>query len=74
MFKSNPMVPGGTPQLNISYEYNSQKVLSFITTEEAGSTESGIPYLSDYPDQFANVSIQPVVCPQIVSKLYGSSN
>ena len=74
VLKSNPMVPGDGPIMVIGYKYNSRKVLSFVAREEAGSTKSNIPYLSDYPDQFANVSIHPVVCPQIVSKLYGSSN
>ena len=54
------MVPGGRPLIDIGYKYNARKVLSFIVTDNAGSTKNGIPYLSKYPDQFTNVSIRPV--------------
>ena len=62
------MVPGGRPFIAIGYKYNLQKVLSFIVTDNAGSTKTGIPYLSKYPDQFTNVSIRPVAHPLVMSK------
>ena len=40
----------------------------FIVTDNAGSTKTGIPYLSKYPDQFTNVSIRPVARPIVISK------
>ena len=61
VLRSKPMVPGGRPLIAVSYKYNVQKVISFIVTNNAGSTKTGIPYLSKYPDQFTNVSIRPVV-------------
>ena len=49
---SNPRVPGGITLLAVGYKYNSREVLGFITTEGAGSTEPGDPYLSRLPDIF----------------------
>ena len=40
----------------------------------AGSTTLCIPYLSEYPDQFNNVSIHPVSLPLLMSKLFGAVN
>ena len=68
VLRSKPMVPGGRPLIAIGYKYNSRKVLSFIVTDNAGSTKTGITYLSKYPDQFTNVSILPVACPLVMSK------
>ena len=61
------MVPGDRPLIAISYKYNARKVLSLIFTDNAGSTKTGIPYLSKYPDQFTNVAILAVACPLVVS-------
>ena len=60
------MVPGDRPLITISYNYNAQKVLSLIVTDNAGSTKTGITYLSNYPDQFTNVSIRPVAKPLVM--------
>ena len=65
------MVPGGWPLIAIGYKYNARKVLSFIVMDNTGSTKTGIPYLSKYPDQFTNVSIRPVARPLVMSnKIY----
>ena len=69
MWRGKPMVPGGRPLIDIGYKYNARKVLSFIVTDKAGSTKSGIPYLSKYPDQFNNVSIRPVSLTLVMSKI-----
>ena len=63
VLKSNPMVPRDRPLIAISYNYNAWKVLSFIVTDKAGTTKTGIPYLYKYPDQFTNVAIHPVAHP-----------
>ena len=63
VLRSKPMVPGGRPLIAIGYKYNARKVLSFIFTDNAGITKTGIPYLSKYPDQFTNVSIRPAPFP-----------
>ena len=52
VLKSTPIVPGDTPLMAIGYKYNYRKVLGFIATEEAGSTELGDPYLTRSPDIF----------------------
>ena len=67
VLRSKPMVPGGRTLIAIGYKYNARKVLSFIVTDNAGSTKTGIPYLSKYPDQFTNVSICPVARPLVAS-------
>ena len=64
------MVPGDRPLIDIGYKYNTRKVLSFIVTDNSGSTKTGIPYLSKYPDQFTNVAICPVVRPLVMSKTF----
>ena len=46
VLRSKPMVPGDRPLVAIVYKYNARKVLSFIVTENAGSTKTGIAYLS----------------------------
>ena len=62
------MVPGDMPLIAIGYKYNARKVLSFIVTENAGITKTGIPYLSKYPDHFTNVAIRPVSRSLVMSK------
>ena len=66
VLRSKPMVSGGRQLIAIGYKYNARKVLSFIVTDNSGSTNTGIPYLSKYPDQFTNVSIRPVARPLVM--------
>ena len=63
VLKSKPMVSGDRPLISIGYKYNAQKFLSFIVTDNAGSTNTGITYLPKYPDQFTNVAIRTVARP-----------
>ena len=44
------MVTGGMSLIDIGYKYNTRKVLSFIVVDNAGRTQTGLPYLSKYPD------------------------
>ena len=57
VLRSTPRFPSEIPLLDIGYKYNSRKVLGFIATEGAGSTEPGDPYLSCFPDIYSNVSV-----------------
>ena len=66
------MVPEVRPLITNGYKYNTGKVISFIVTDNAGITQTGIIYLSKYPDQFSNVSIRPVACPLVMYKLFVS--
>ena len=50
VLKSTPRFPGESTLLPIGYKYKYRKVLGFISTEGAGSTEPGDPYLSRFPD------------------------
>ena len=60
VLRSKPMVPRDRPLIAIGYKYNARKFQYFIVTKNAWSTNTGIPYLSKYPDQFTNVAIHPV--------------
>ena len=70
VLSSKPVVPGERPILAIGYKYNCQKVLSFVDTVGAESTMLDINYLSNYPDQFSNVSIFPVAHTLLMSKFW----
>ena len=74
VLRSKPMAPGDRPLIAIGYKYNARKVLSFIVTENSGSTNTGIPFLSKYPDQFTNVAIHPVAHPLVMSKTFSAVN
>ena len=50
VLKSNPIVTTDRTLMDVGYKYNSRKVLGFIATEGAGSTESVDSYLSCFPD------------------------
>ena len=45
-----------------------------IVTDNSGSTKTGIPCLSKYPDQFTNVSIRPVARPLVMSNCFSAVN
>ena len=68
------MVPGGRPIIAIGYKYNARKVLYFIVTDNTGSTQTGLPYLFKYPDQFSNFFIRPVARTLVMYKFFGSIN
>ena len=67
--KSTTRVPGDIPLISIRVTYNSRKVLGFIATEGAGSTEPGDPYLSCLPDIFSCGSVCHVVQPPLPQHL-----
>ena len=46
VLRSKPVVPGDRPLIDIGYKYNARKVPSFIVTDNAGSTKTGVTYLS----------------------------
>ena len=50
------------------------KVIYFIDIEDKLITNSGIPYLSKYPDPFSNVAIFPVDWPLVMYKFFGYDN
>ena len=74
MLSSKPVVPRDRPLIYISYKYNVRKVLYFIVTENSGKKNTGIPYLSKYPDQFTNDSICPVTHTLVMSKQKSAIN
>ena len=74
VLKSTPIFPRERPILDIGCKYNSRKVLGFIVTEGAGSTEPGDPYLSRFPDIYSNVSVRLVVRPHLIDKYLNAYN
>ena len=68
------MVPGGRPLISVRYNYNVWKVLFFIVTDNIRSTSSGIPYLSNCPDQLSNVYICPFASTLVMYKFIGYVN
>ena len=67
VLRSKPMVPRERALIGIGYKYNAWTVLYFIVIDNAGSTNTGIPYLSKYPHQFTNVTIRRVARPLVMS-------
>ena len=68
------MVPKRRPLIAIGYTYNVRKVLSFIITENPGSTQAGPTYLSKYTNQFSNVSICSFDLLLVMYNFFGSVN
>ena len=64
----------GTPLVCTGFKYNVKKVLGFITTKGAGSTQPGLPYLAKFPDKFGNVCISEVAQSEIVTSYFNRSN
>ena len=74
VLKSTSRFPSESPLLSIGYKYNSRKVLGFVATEGAGSTEQGDPYLSFFPDIYSNVSVRPIVSPHLLGRYFNACN
>ena len=68
------MVPRGRLLIDIGYKYNTQKVLSFIVTDDAWITKAGHIYLYKHPDKYSNVAICPVSRPLVMYKFFGYVN
>ena len=74
VLRNKPMVPKGRSLINIGYNYNVRKVLSFIVKENSERKQEGLTYLSNYPYQFSNVPIFPVASTLVVYKFFGYVN
>ena len=74
VLKSTPIFPRERPILDIGCKYNSRKVLGFIVTEGAGSTEPGDPYVSCFPEIYYNVSVCPVFFPHLLGRYFNAWN
>ena len=74
MLRIKHMVPRVRSIISINYNYNVRKVLVFIVTDNTGITQAVVSYLSNYPDQFYNVSILPVARHFVVYNFFGCVN
>ena len=72
--KSNTNVLGDISLMAIGYKYNSHKVLGFISTEGAVSTNPGDPYLSRFPDNYSNLFTCPVVRTCVIVRYFNAYN
>ena len=72
--KSTPKVPVGITLMAIGYKCNSSKVLGFIATEGAGSTEPGDPYLYCLTDIYSSVSVHPSGHPHLIYRYSNDCN
>jgi hypothetical protein len=66
--------PRGTDLLALGYKYNIKRVLKFVATADAGSTQAGVLYDMKFCDAFNNVCVRKVERPAIVSQLFDDSN
>ena len=64
----------GVDLVAIGYKYNTKKVLQFVTTLGADSTEKGTIYKAKYNDRFGNVCYQDVPCLAVISTHFLYSN
>ena len=62
------------PYVCIGYKYNLKKVLVFLSTKGAESTQPGEPNLAKFPDNFGNVCTREVARPDIISNYLNKSN
>ena len=72
--KSDPRVTFDIPLMSIGYKCRYQKVLEFIATDGGGSTETGVSYLSCYPENISNVSICSVFFPCLFDRYSSDFN
>ena len=63
----------GVPLVCIGYKYNAKKVLVFLTTKGAGSTQPGEPYIAKFADMYGNVCTREVARPEIISNYFNRS-
>ena len=70
--KITPRVLVEIPIPDIGYKYNSRKVLGFIATDGARSTEPGDTYLCHIPDIYSNAYVRPVVCPHFLGSYFNA--
>ena len=56
------------------HKYNYRKILGFIATEGAISTEPGDTYLSGFPEIYSNVSVCPIVRPHLLGRYLNACN
>ena len=74
VMKVTPRVPGDRPLMAIGYKYRPKKVLGFIATEGDRSTKWGVPYLYNYPGNYYNASICPVIFPHLIVRYSSACN
>ena len=60
----------GVKMVCIGYKYNKKKVLTFLLTKGAGSSEAGEPYSAKFPDKYGNVCVRHVARPQCITNFF----
>ena len=67
-------VLGDIALMNIGYNFNYHKVLRFIHTKGARSTDPDDTYLSRFPEDYSNVYIQRFFCPCMLVSYLNACN
>ena len=60
----------GVDLVIVGYKYNKSKVLTFVMSKGAASTEAGKPYEAKFPDRFGNVCVRYVDRPMMVALIF----
>ena len=68
VLRRKTMVPRDRPLIAIGYKYNARKVLSFIVTENAWSTQADLLYLSKYPEKLLILRFSLLLVPLLCKK------
>ena len=66
--------PNGVTLFAIGYKYSSKNTTVFISTENAGTTKDGKPYIAKFRDVANRPQERNVPRPDIVSNYFGDSN
>ena len=72
--KSAPIFPDNKPLMTIGYKCISQKILGVISAEGGIITVPGVPYLFFYPENYYNVSINPMFRPSVIGRYFSAWN
>ena len=73
VIKSTTIFNGDRHLVAIRYKLKSWKVIWFISIEGSVNTDPGDTYLFCYPHTYSNVSICPVVCPNVLGGYFNAS-
>ena len=66
--------PNEVPLVAIGYRYSTKTSLFFVTTEDAGNTTPGNPYIMKYTDDYGNLCTREVERLEVLSDFFEMSN
>ena len=57
----------------VDYKFNKKKALTFVLEKGVGASTEGDHYEIRFPEEYGNIYIHYVACPQMVSNYFGFS-